>query len=262
MIIKLKFSAIFLTLFFISCSPLKNDGMTDADYIKINVRYGTELITSEHTGPIITNPFNDDVMSNELKKGEKLNEEICKKYGYTVKALGKKYNEVHTNRDSYWIINNIHKLRMAAWQNDYNGQITFPDSTLKIRTDEEWEEFFEKNKSYLKASKVSIENIVLNETLITGVVKGIPENIRSNYRVIAYVQYEFGRLYIHPYHIAYSEIKPDNSWAIPNQKRIPEPSLLYVFVVTKNFSIPFDANFNDLETALTYTSIPFDTSEN
>ncbi len=136
----------FATLSFMCGFGLKDDGMTDEDYIKINVRWGYLSMTRawERTVPGRVDPNN---MKEMLEYSVKAYIDLLEKYGYSDKAMERKKNEVHADRSKFWILNSIESLRGVAL--NFFGNPLLNRAPSKLDTDDDWDKFFIDNEKHL-----------------------------------------------------------------------------------------------------------------
>jgi len=129
---KFLFAGIVLSIFlFNSCiTELKNEGMTDEEYIKINVEYG----------------YNCTKSGFDFEKCNEILDEVSEKYGYSQQACLNKKTEIHSDFLKTELIKEKIDILLAI----ANGSPPFAKQTNPLEDDDDWETFFIDNELYLK----------------------------------------------------------------------------------------------------------------
>jgi hypothetical protein len=128
----------------VGCSGLKDDNMTDEDFIKISVRVSGEILVGgidRASEPTLrdSNPLRE-FARGIIGEYVSVYKKVCEKYGYTLDAYRKKNQWVFSHTESGWIQSNIQVLSGIL--------ITIKDGLPG--TDDEWAEFFIEQEKYLR----------------------------------------------------------------------------------------------------------------
>lgn len=105
-----------------------NIKMTDEDFIKIQVRFETQLPFESSTLPSEIGDYADEQL-NRIKS-------LCKKYGYSIEDYAVKKRQVTMVFEKLWIQKNIQIICGAQ-------------GISRVSSDDDWEEFFIEYEKYL-----------------------------------------------------------------------------------------------------------------
>ena len=109
-----------------------NIKMSDEDFIKIQVRFETQL-------PFETSNLPNEIADFTMEQIKRL-KELCKKYRYSIDDYSVKKRQINTVFEKLWIQKNIQII--------CGGQ-----GISQVSTDDDWEEFFIEYEKYLSNDK-------------------------------------------------------------------------------------------------------------